>query len=243
MALAVLACGLGLWFGGPLLADGAAALVPRSAATAIGKVAVQQVTNGARGCAAPAGQAALEDLTARLSRAAGMSAVPEIIVVDRREVNAFAVPGGRLVVLRGLIDRAENAEEVAGVIAHEIGHLHHNHPLRGLMRALGLGMLASVLTGGSDIAALGATLLSLANSRAFEAEADAEATRILMAAGIGTTGLHRFFARADNGSLPDAARYLMSHPPHAERRAAIPEHPGTRPALSADEWAALRRIC
>jgi Zn-dependent protease with chaperone function len=243
LGLATLALGAALWFGGPLLADGAARLVPQRAAVAIGEMAVQQVTAGARRCSDPAGQAALDELVARLAPAAGLAEAPSVVVVNRPEVNAFAMPGGRIVLLHGLLMRAEDADELAGVLAHEIGHLRHDHPLRGLMRAVGLGVLASILTGGSDVAALGATLLSLANSRAFEAEADTEAVRILQVAGIGTAGLHRFFARMEEQHLPDVARYLASHPSTAERQAAIPQERGARVAMAPEAWAALRRIC
>jgi predicted Zn-dependent protease len=243
LAAGTLALVMGLWFGGPLLADGAARLVPRGVAAAIGGMAEQQVVAGERRCAEPAGQAVLEALTARLATAAGMRVPPRVVVVDRAQVNAFAVPGGRILLLHGLLAEASGADEVAGVLAHEIGHLRHEHPLRGLMRALGLGALTSVLTGGSDIAALGTILVTLANTRAFEAEADAEAVRILQAAGIGTAGLRTFLTRMDEGASSSAARYLRSHPPTAERRAGIPQQAGTRPALAQAEWTTLRRIC
>ena len=234
-----------LWLGGPRLADAVAWAVPERVAGLIGEAASRQVAAGAAACGSPAGQAALDGLAARLAAAGGIPA-PQVTVIDRKEINAFAVPGGRLVILRGLLDRATSAEEVAGVLAHETGHLLHNHPLRGLVRASGLGILTTMATGGSDLAGFGVLLASFANSRAFEREADAEGARLLVAAGLSPDGLRAFLAgmEQDQAAVPQALRYLSTHPGTAERLSQLPTSAfPAAPALAPEAWQAVRAIC
>ena len=206
---------------------------------------------GGRVCDAPEGRAALDALVAKLAAAGGMVATAPVRarVVDDPTVNALAAPGGEILVYRGLLDRAASADELAGVLAHEIGHVEHRHGLRGVARAAGLFVLTGALSGGSDAVALAAVLVGLSYSRDFEREADASGARILAAAGIGTKGLEMFFARMErerseaSGSLWS---YLGTHPGDGDRVAALraAEQPAApAPAMSATEWAALRGIC
>ncbi len=201
-------------------------------------------------CDAPAGQAALDALTARLAAAGGVSAPGlRVRVLDDRTVNALAAPGGEVLVYRGLLDRAASAEELAGVLAHELAHVKHRHGLRSVARVAGLFVLTAALTGGSDAVAAVAALVGLSYSREFEREADADGARTLRAAGIGTEGLQTFFARLERdrprnpGSLWD---YVNTHPADADRVSALraAERPAApAPAMPAAEWAAVRAIC
>jgi predicted Zn-dependent protease len=149
----------------------------------------------------------------------------KVSVQRNKEVNAFAAPGGLIVVYTGLIDAAGSAEEAAGVLAHEMAHATHRHSMRQLIYAGGLVPLMSLLVGQPDAAALFQNLGQLSElkfSRAQEDDADRAAFETLVAAGISTDGLARFFDRLadDDGSSPS---FLSTHPSSRDRAAAIRE--------------------
>jgi beta-barrel assembly-enhancing protease len=225
--------------------------VPVEWERSVGAATAAAVIGGGRVCDAPEGRAALDALVAKLAAAGGMAATAPVRarVVDDPTVNALAAPGGEILVYRGLLDRAASADELAGVLAHEIGHVEHRHGLRGVARAAGLFVLTGALSGGSDAVALAAVLVGLSYSRDFEREADASGARILAAAGIGTKGLEMFFARMErerSGASGSLWSYLGTHPADGDRAAALraAEQPAApAPAMSAAEWAALRGIC
>jgi predicted Zn-dependent protease len=123
-------------------------------------------------------------------------------IVNSDVVNAFAVPGGYVYVNRGLIERTRNMAELAGVLAHEIGHVEHRHGAEQMerMQRASLGVnLAYILTGRQPSPAEG-TLINAAgtayfarHSRAAENEADESAVPMLVAAGINPNGLVTMF--------------------------------------------------
>lgn len=140
-------------------------------------------------------------------------------VGERSERNAFAVPGGVVIVYTGLIELAQSPEELAGVIAHEVAHVELRHGLRAAVQRLGLaGLIRLVLGGASD--RFGETLGNLGAagfSRETERAADRDAVRRLLAAGIDPSGLPAIYARLD----PGASGLAASHPATAERIAAL----------------------
>lgn len=198
-------------------------------------------------CDDPAGQAALARLTARLTERQELSYSIDIRVLDHEMVNAFAAPGGHVVLLRGLIDEAATPDEVAGVIAHEIGHVEARDPTRLSFRAAGsAGILSLILgdvTGGAVVAFAGEYLMSASYTREAEAAADLFAHRMLERAGISSAGMAAFFDRID-GMDGDIPGYLSTHPASGGRaEAARAADGGGTPALSDADWQALRAIC
>jgi predicted Zn-dependent protease len=201
-------------------------------------------------CREPKAVAALAGLAQRLSAAGGIEPPVEVRVIEWKQVNAFAVPGGRIAILSGLVDKAEDANELAGVLAHEMGHVLHHDPTEGLLRQLGLAATIQLLVGGSasgieDAAGLGQMLLTLRYSRRAETDADAAALMLLQRAGIDGHGLNRFFVRMEKadkagGFVPTL---LLTHPPTAERLAATAKAADGAPALSEAQWQALKQIC
>ena len=142
---------------------------------------------------------------------------------DAAGANAFALPHGLVVVTDELVALAESDDELAAVLAHELGHVHHRHSLRGLLQALGIGALAAGALGDfSGLAASAPLLLELSYSRAFEREADAFAQRVLVNAKLDPRALSRMLARLEAasgaGALP---AYLSTHPPAEERGLAL----------------------
>jgi len=154
----------------------------------------------------------------------------------RLGANALALPGGLVVITDDLIKLAANNDEIAGVLAHELGHVRHRHGLRGLARASSLSfVLLFVLGDGAsilnDAAAFGALFLQLSYSRAFEREADAHAVALMRATGRDPLALahvlerlqaqHRRHDRDASADEDLRASWLSTHPATGERMAAI----------------------
>ena len=170
-------------------------------------------------------------------------------VLDTPMVNAFALPGGYVYVTRGLLSLAGNEAEVAGVLAHEIGHVTARHGTQAILRSLGLEVLFGLMLGelGEGLfGGIGASLLSLSYSREAEAEADRVALALLGETGIGTQGLSAFFTRLAKGGpeLPAALQLLSTHPSHEARARLFANAGGAEgPAMSASDWAAFKEMC
>jgi len=237
--------GLG-WLVGTRFVDWIVPLLPQTMTRALGEKVVAQM--GAPGtCTAPAALADLNDLARRLYP--GMPAV-RVQVLDQPVVNAFAAPGGQLALFRGLIADAKNSDELAGVLAHELGHAYRQHPERSLVRAFGIGLFLSSF--GGDVGQAADTLMALSNSRDYEREADAEAIRALARINASPAGIASFFERmAGADKVPNgiarAMTYLSTHPDLKERaqraRAALVAGHSYRPALDATAWARVQVMC
>ncbi len=207
-------------------------------------------------CEAPAGRAALEKVTRTLLDASpGAGYTYRITVVDDGTVNAFAAPGGYIVILRGLITKADRPEEVAGVLAHEIQHIEQRHSTTMLLREVSAGALLTAATGdATQLAQLLATARLLGRlhfSRENEASADAGGMRMIQAARIDPAPMVSFMrkmSRDDGEETPDTLRYLSTHPQTGARvetldrlAKAASYEPIT--LLTGEEWQALRSIC
>jgi predicted Zn-dependent protease len=232
-------------------AQAVARVMPLPSRQALGHAALRSLAKDRKVCETPASKAALDRLTQRLVAAASDNPAPvRITLFDWGLVNAFALPGGQIILTRGLVQLAGSPDEVAGVLAHEIGHTLELHPEVGIIRAIGLSTAAQLALAGSSgtISNMGVVLTQLRYSRIAEREADAHALRILKGAGISPKGFGDFFERlegkqsAGGANLPEV---ISTHPVTAERIAAVraqPSYPAT-PAVSAEDWRALREAC
>jgi Zn-dependent protease with chaperone function len=145
-------------------------------------------------------------------------------VADRPEINAFAAPGGVVVVYTGLLRAADSPEEVAGVLAHEIGHVELRHGLRQLVKVAGLRVMFSAVLGDyGGLADWGAQLTQLKFSRDAESQADVRAVLRLNEASIDPQGLLRFLTKLEKteGAAAGVLTLLSTHPPTRERLAAL----------------------
>ena len=232
-------------------AQTAAKAIPEPARDAMGRNAVQSLIRTYKECETPASRAALQRLTTRLARASGKDPRSmQVRVLNWGLVNAFAMPGGQIVLTRGLLRQAGSADEVAGVLAHEMGHAIELHPETGLVRTTGLGTLAQLLFAGSagTVTNIGVFVTEVQYTRLNEHEADAHAVRILRAAGISAKGLSDFFKRMDDPKAEPSifnSAVIRTHPLTKERIAFVEAQPryAATPALSADDWEALRSAC
>ncbi|MBX5481572.1 MAG: M48 family metalloprotease [Myxococcaceae bacterium] len=155
-----------------------------------------------------------------------------IFVVDTPEVNAFATAGGYLYVQTGLIRAVRNDAELAGVLAHEAGHVTARHVARALVQQYGLQAVAGLALGEnpSQLQQLGAAVLAngamLHHSRAQESEADEYGARYARAAGFDPNGLISFFntLRQQSGDTPALLTWLSSHPATGDRIAHLQQY-------------------
>lgn len=255
-ALAVIAVGVALWIWAlPLLAARVAIRVPVEWEETLGARAVQSLTSAYPVCAEPARVAAMEKIMAALtSGGRGGRYTYRVQVVDARAVNAFAAPGGYIVVFTGLLAAASSADEVAGVLAHEIEHVVQQHAVKGILRDMPMQLAVASAIGtssiGGSVAQVAYHLGSSSYQRSDERAADAGALRMLGAARISPQGMLDFFRReAGDGSAESRLlNYMSSHPNSAERLAALEAAaealpPATESVLTAREWAALRAEC
>lgn len=179
-------------------------------------------------------------------------------VIDEPQPNAFAIPGGYIFVFTGLLSKLSDENELAGVLAHELGHVTNNHFFqdRNQILALNVATVAALLLSGGHPAALafgsGAGYhLQLAYSREHEAEADASAVRFLRNAHYDPAGLARFFKTLEvyeRFNPPTVPAYFTTHPGVAERlrvvetmiegAASVPREP----TAEAIDWGRLRAV-
>ena len=163
---------------------------------------------------------------------------------DDPSVNAFALPGGFIVVHAGLVHSAESADELAGVLAHEIEHIEQRHTMQLLIYQLGWATLLAVAAG--DLSTLSTVLLlqfgNLKFSRDLEAQADSGGLETLRKSGVSPDGMVSFFKKLakDAGGAP---AWMSTHPSTSERvevlEAAIREKPCAECKPYAMDWAAV----
>ncbi|MEJ0071558.1 MAG: M48 family metallopeptidase [Pseudomonadota bacterium] len=221
-------------------------MVPTNVQTHIGAEARTELIGKSKVCDAAESQAVLDRLVARLSTAMHYDKPITVTVVDLPIVNALALPGDQIILFHRLLSEAQSPEEIAGVLAHEIGHLAAGHPARNLVRQFGLSLVIMSLSGNSNWDGVAQLLLANAYTRQFEAEADTRALDTLEAASIGGQGWIDFFDRhaQRSGGWDRATAYFANHPPSAERRDRATRLPPTgTPVMSAGDWLVLQSIC
>ena len=198
----------------------------------------------------------LSNLGAQLTNVSENTNFPfTFAIVDDDQLNAFAMPGGVIVLHRAIIETSESEGELASVVAHEIAHVTQRHLARmfqnskGLSLKTALGVLAAILVGSQNSEAgqglLYGTLAAgqterLAHSRENEREADRVGREILRQAKYDVNDMSKFFARLKEASLsnPDEIfEFLRTHPLTDERIAdsLIPRHEESHEVLDRDE--------
>ena len=212
-------------------ATGALQLVSVKDEIAVGRQAQQQVRQQVPSLRDATVNRYIDALGRRIAaRADGPRYPYSFDVANRRDINAFALPGGPIWVHRGLIDAAQNEAQLAGVLAHEVAHVANRHAAeqmtKGTVANVGLGLLGAFLGQGTgaQIAQLGAGLAANATmmkfSRDHEREADMKALRYMKGAGYDPRAMVEFLQvlRSRQGRDPGAVQtFFSSHPAPAER--------------------------
>jgi predicted Zn-dependent protease len=257
-AAALVSVGILAVYGIPAGARWITQLIPTSAEVQLGESAkpqfLEQLGDGnGRVCRTPDGIAALDKLVKPLIAAADLPIPINVEVIPSKIPNAFALPGGQLVVLDGILTKLDGPDQLAGVIAHELGHVAHRDSMRRLVETAGVSILIGIVIGdftGSTVAVLvGKSLISAGHSREAEAAADAYGIELLLRLGRDPADLGKALARIseDGPALDGVLGWFSTHPMTAARIEALKAHAleGPRPAplLTDAEWASLRRIC
>jgi beta-barrel assembly-enhancing protease len=145
----------------------------------------------------------------------------KIHIVQKDEVNAFALPNNHLVVYTKLITDCKKQEALQGVLGHEIAHIEKNHVMKKLSKEVGLSVLLSAASGGKSGAILKGilkTLSSTAYDRTLEKEADMESVKYLLKANINPEPMADFmYELAQKQDNPDGFGWISTHPESEER--------------------------
>lgn len=245
----------------PLLADSLAEYLPPAGERALGNATLGQVRtfldetrlNPLPFCEAEDGAAALAQMGETLFPDGIGEQELTVYVLDHEMVNAFALPGGIVVLFDGLLAEAQSPDEIASVYAHEVGHVVARDPTRIALRSAGsigvLGLLFGDFAGGALILFLTERIIQADHSQEAEAAADAFAHQAMARAGYDPAAMAAFFERLrdEYGETPGWVQQFMSHPNFADRiaaaRAATPAQVSDAPILSDADWAALQSIC
>lgn len=172
---------------------------------------------------------AMQSIVDRLAPEAAIDSMQfEVHVIQSPSVNAFALPGGKIVVFTGLIQNAGNADQVAAVLGHEMAHATLRHGLQRISHSMGIWAAVSLLIGdASGVMAAGVNLFQIATinsySREQENAADEEGIRMMHGAGIDPKAMAQFFQllEEEHAGLPEMLTWVSTHPDHASRIANI----------------------
>jgi predicted Zn-dependent protease len=175
----------------------------------------------------------------------------KIHLIKSKEVNAFALPNGHLVVYTGLIDDCESAEELSGVLGHEMAHIEHHHVMKKLVKEVGLSALM-VVTGGNGggqvVKQLVKLLSSTAYDRKLETDADMTSVDYLCNANIDPEPFANFLYRLESEvekGAPKEIYWISTHPESEKRAQEIVKYIKTkkvvkRPLMLTADWEAFK---
>ena len=241
----VVGLGLMLWFGSDLIVEWAVARIPVSWEQKLGETVYQDFlakeTVLKEGPAVTAVQDMIQRMTAKILN---NPYTFQVSVVQSPMVNAFALPGGYVVVFTGLMKKAESGEEVAGVLSHELNHVLQRHGMERIVRTMGLAAVVSVLVGDQQgliglARQLGMELATLKFGREQETEADVTGIRLLHDARIAPDGMIRFFERLSEKDK-ERVELFSTHPMSAARaerlKAELAALPKQTPEPFTFEW-------
>lgn len=180
----------------------------------------------------------------------------KVMVVQDPLVNAFALPGGIILVYAGLMEQTKTPEELAGVLAHEVQHIERRHTTKRILQHSSMRFLLAAATGKAEsLAQLGfdaAYLLgAMRYSRAQEQEADILGLKLLSKSGFPPRAYISFLKsmQKEDDSLPSYFKYLLTHPRISERVRKLEEIVSLYPAEtqtkvnSGAEWKKLKKAC
>jgi len=243
-------------FGIPVIVSRAAPYVPVSWEEHLGQAVVDHLAPSDRQCHDETSVQAIERITQILTSTLSEKRYRfRVIVMNDPRVNAFAAPGGYIVIFRGLLEMTETPEELAGVLAHELQHIIHQHVTCALFQHASIRLLLAAMAGEANSAmSFGLEsarfLATLRYSREHEEEADREGMRMVLAARIDPRGMITLFEKLQKEGETSlrVPTYLSTHPSIenrikffkslADRSQIIPV-----PLLEGEDWGNIRRLC
>ena len=255
MAVAVIAVCVGLaWVLDALLPQQLATMIPVKWRQFVGNAKELEFANIGKKCISPSAAAAMVNMLSALSHGDAQMPAVEVHIYDLPFVNAFALPGGLIIMSQKLIAEAARPEEVAGVLAHEIGHVIHADPEAHMIRDLTTQIFFDAF-GSSSSGGTATMMEQFRQSRAAEESADAYARQLMLGAEIDPTGLRDMFSRLlkregnSKSGLPvlDGMGSIFSTHPGTETRiekiGPLPDYIKPKQVLSNAEWQALGKAC
>ena len=247
----LVALGAGAWFGSDALVTRAVNLIPPEWEKQIGESAMRDVL--ARQEVVREGPVvdAVKEMTTRLADQIASSPYQfTVTVVKSTVVNAFALPGGSVVVFTGLIKEAKSPEEVAGVLGHELNHVLQRHGMERIVKTLGVMAVAAILFGDQQgliglAKQLGVEIITLKYNRDQETEADLTGLRLLQKARVDPAGMIAFFERlAQSEKEQQRVELLSTHPMSTSRAARLKAELSTLPKFTPEpfvfDWEAVQ---
>lgn len=231
-----------------LLANRLALVIPSAWEQKLGGQVAKRLLVESGECTTPEGTKALDRLTGRISSVVQVPWPLRVRVSADPRIDSVAVSGGEIVIFRGLIERTQSSDELAGIIAHEVAHSALRHPVAGMIRDSGpIFLLSSLQDGLSELAFSSAsykqTLMKLHYSTEEEAYASELAGEILVAAKINPHAVSGMVDRLKSEGdvvTPFIARHSSANP---SATAEVLPAGMSGAGLSAPEWAAIRGLC
>ena len=153
-----------------------------------------------------------------------------LTLVNSNIVNAYALPGGNIVVYKGILQKIKTPEQLAALLAHESTHVNERHSLHSLLHSTANGILVSIVFGDASgisgaIAGHAETLNGLRYSRSLEAEADEKGMELMLANKVDVTGMRQLMQMLQKeDKLPGSLAFLSTHPLTKERVAAAEKY-------------------
>jgi len=241
----VIGLGLMVWFGSDLIVEWAVARIPVQWEQKLGETVYQDFLSKETVLKDGPAVSAVQEMTQRMTAKIPNNPYTfQVSVVQSPVVNAFALPGGYVVVFTGLMKKAESGEEVAGVLSHELNHVLQRHGMERLVKMMGLAAVVSILVGDQQgliglARQLGLELATLKFGREQETEADVTGIRLLSDARIAPDGMIRFFERLSEKDK-ERVELFSSHPMSAARagrlKAELAALPKQTPEPFTFEW-------
>ena len=241
-----------VWLALPFAADRLAPLVPEAFERRMGEASEVQIKAifGDGVCDRVAGLAAYNKLLKQLREAAGLDTDVQSAVLATEIPNAFALPGGKVYLFNALLAKAENPDEIAGVLAHELGHLRHRDNMRSMIYDGGasflIGLLFGDVTGSSALIFASRSLVTASHSREAEQNADSVAIEVMHKLGRSPKPMGELLFRITGKEGGRNLSILAGHPlteDRLQRMTGEDRPPSGPPLLTAEEWTALKGIC
>lgn len=255
LGVALMTVGLYRW-GIPGIASAATPYVPVAWEESLGQQVVAHLAPETQQCRDPERLRKLDHIVQALAATRPTSPYRiTLSVVDAPAVNAFAAPGGRVVILRGLLEQTANPEQLAGVLAHELQHVYQRHSTKAILEQAATTFLLTAvsgdMSGGLAWGLEGArTMGSLHYSRTHEKEADLEGLRMMQAAHLDPAAMIAFYGSMQKGAQDQAGPpdFLSTHPDMGERLATLIALAGPPPSdaqllLPGEDWKDIRTLC
>jgi predicted Zn-dependent protease len=228
--LVVLVLFVGLaYFGVRRAAQASIDLVPLAVDKKLGSLAFENMDHEGKETHDPVLVSAARSIVTRLTESADKPKFDyNVHVVDADVINAFALPGGEVVVYTGLMREAQTPEQLAGVLSHEIAHVDRRHGMRRIAQSLGIIGAVQLLFGDvSGIAAVAVEVLQVSTINAYsrdqERQADSDGVAALARAGIDPNALAAFFTllQKDEAKIGSTPSWLGTHPNLEQRIATV----------------------